>query len=85
MTLEDIVNSDSKFDPTTPFGTWDNVANEYENTTDKVIFNLDFMTVADAIRYNGLNASPTPISGDMLANYKAGNAAAKLVFDQTPH
>lgn len=83
MTLEDIVNADSKFDPTTPCGTWDNVAREFENTTDKLIYNLDFMTVRDAIRYNGINASPTPISGDMIAHYKENAKIAALIADQT--
>lgn len=70
MDIKEIVNEDSKFDPTTPFGTWDNVAKEFENTTDKVIFNLDKATVTWAQHHNVWSSAPTPISGDMLTRYK---------------
>lgn len=66
----EIVTKGSKFDPTTPFGQWDNVAHEYENTSDKVIFNLDAATVEWAQHHNRWSAAPTPISGDMLTRYK---------------
>jgi hypothetical protein len=73
LAVEGILTADSKFDPTTPFGTWDDVADEYENTTDKVIFNLEAMTLRYVIYHNGYSASPTPISGDMVARYKDGD------------
>lgn len=66
---------DSKFDPTTPVGAWDSVAKEYENTTEKVSYNYHNLTIQHALFHHGWNASPTPISGDQLARYKASCSA----------
>lgn len=69
-TTDEIVTADSKFDPTTPFGTWDSVAKEFENTTDTLIFNYAEMSPAYAAYHDRLNGSPSPVSGDTLSRFK---------------
>jgi len=66
--VAEILGPDAKFDPTTPFGQWDDVAKQYENTTDVLIFNYDNMPVSYAESWGA--GSPTPVSGDTLARFK---------------
>lgn len=68
--IQDLELTGLNFDPTTPFGAWDTVAKEYENSTDVLIFNLEMVTVAYAQHHNSWNASPMPVSGDTLARFK---------------
>jgi len=67
-TVAEILGPDAKFDPTTPFGQWDTVAKQYENSTDVLIFNYENMPVSYAERWGA--SSPTPVSGDTLARFK---------------
>jgi len=66
--VTEILGPDAQFDPTTPFGRWDDVAKQYENTTDVLIFNYNNMPVSYAERW--APGSPTPISGDTLARFR---------------
>jgi hypothetical protein len=79
ITLEDIVNGTAKFDLTTPLGQWDELGHEYNNATDKPIWDMDLVTVDYARHHNGWNASPTPISGDTLARFKEAKRMKSLV------
>lgn len=73
------------FDPTTPFGQWDELAKQYENSTDKDIWNFAEMDIAYALHHLGWNASPTPVSGDTLNRMRSehlAKKAARLAADE---